>query len=378
MAKPYKDYHARLLAAIGAPASYCAKWSDIAAGATDLVTPDGFEPQRMGVAAAIRSRVAAGSSESAVLRAAAAAPANAAGPAATAGAARALALKTLRHLYMLQSFGKQKIWVLSLPAMLRAFPVEYAASAPATVDAVLDSQGEMFSAEAMKNLGDACQMALAWTGRAMVVAGAPLLPGHRKQFHRWFIPVGAPNDDARITAFARTLLPVLQAIAAGLKTGRLILTDAPHERGSDSGLERSEAFVFYNDLIAIHVEKGFFSTANTLSGVTNWARILVHELSHIYARTADHAYSWQGLLPRDDDALKGPTDRMVNRDPQFPAVRALSHAQCCTNADSWAYFVADAAGALSERDRMQALGARLYDGAAMDPVTATALKQRAA
>jgi hypothetical protein len=32
-----------------------------------------------------------------------------------------------------------------------------------------------------------------------------------------------------------------------------------------------------------------------------------------------------------------------------------------TNADSWAFFCADAAGALNDRDRIAALGDKLYD-----------------
>jgi hypothetical protein len=33
--------------------------------------------------------------------------------------------------------------------------------------------------------------------------------------------------------------------------------------------------------------------------------------------------------------------------------------QCLTNADSWAFFCADAAGALTDRDRIAALGSKL-------------------
>ncbi|NJC10045.1 M35 family metallo-endopeptidase [Polymorphobacter fuscus] len=385
MAKPFRDYHNQLLAAIGTPGDYNPAWGDVARGVADLVTMQGFDARRVGIPAAIRTRMVTPRgekrrTEAAMLRAAAQAPEGATGPAATAGAARALALKTVRHLYMQQSFGKQKVWILSLPESLRAFPVEFANSSADTVDKVLDSGGERFSAKAISDLGEACQLALAWVGRAMIVAGAPLLPEHRKLFHRWFVPAGTPDEATKITDHAARLLPQLQRIAAGLKTGQVILTDSPHERGTASGLEHAEGFGYFNDLIAIHIEKGFFSTANTLSGKTNWARVLVHELSHLYARTVDHAYSWQGLLPRDDDALTHANGAHVRRDPKFPAVRTLTLEQCRTNADSWAFFVADAAGALTAGDRMQALGARLYDsiGERMDPATAVALRSRAA
>ena len=176
------------------------------------------------------------------------------------------------------------------------------------------------------------------------------------------------------------MLPHLQKIAAGLKSGEVVLTDAPQERRTGSDLEKSEAFVFTsNDIIVIYVENDFFGAQNTLTGPTNWARILVHELTHAYAKTKDHAYSWQGLLPRDDDVFKSANDTYITRSPDFPAVRTLTFAQCKENADSWAYFCADAAGALSESDRIRALGTRLYDlgGVTPSPAITTRLGTQA-
>jgi Lysine-specific metallo-endopeptidase len=217
--------------------------------------------------------------------------------------------------------------------------------------------------------------------KALVVAGSPAAHEHRKLFRRWFVPASTADETAKITAFAGVLRSHLLKIAAGLKKGEVILTDSPHERGQDSKLENSEAFVYTSgDLIAVHVEKAFFSTANTLTGKVNWARIIVHELSHAYANTKDHSYSWQGLLPRDNDAFKSANDRWIVLNSSFPAVRALTMAQCQENADSWAFFLADCGGALSETERIQALGQRLYDSAGEAPGKAVAdrLKQRAA
>ena len=186
---------------------------------------------------------------------------------------------------------------------------------------------------------------------------------------------------SKITTFAATLRSHLLKIADGLKKGEIILTDSPHERGKDTNLENSEAFVYTSDdLIAVHVEKAFFSTANTLTGKVNWVRIIVHELSYLYAKTKDHSYSWQGLLPRDNHLFKTANDRWLVRKPGFPAVRALTMAQCQENVDSWALFLADCGGALSEANRIQALGQRLYDsaGETMGKPLSDSIKHRAA
>ena len=52
--------------------------------------------------------------------------------------------------------------------------------------------------------------------------------------------------------------------------------------------------------------------------------------------------------------------------------------QCLTNADSWAFFCADAAGALTDRDRIAALGSKLYADTGWKPpqkVVRTAVAQ---
>lgn len=107
--------------------------------------------------------------------------------------------------------------------------------------------------------------------------------------------------------------------------------------------------------------------------------VLVHELSHLYAKTKDHSYSWQGLVPRNMDTLKKGNDAAVNVEPKFPAVRTLTFDECKQNADTWAYFMADCAGALSDRDRFQALGNRVYDfsGTTMEEPLSQKMKVRA-
>ena len=85
----------------------------------------------------------------------------------------------------------------------------------------------------------------------------------------------------------------------------------------------------------IYIESAFFKKdANTLSGLKNWARILVHELSHRELGTEEKFYSWQGMKPAAG---------------AFPMPDALA------NADSWAFFCVDAAGHLTKSERNIAL-----------------------
>jgi hypothetical protein len=380
MATPYKDAHEVMVAGMGTAAEYHADWQAIAAEMGKLVVAGGFDPRGKRAPELIRAKVATGVTEAATLRGGANAPATEAGGTAEASKKRVLSLKTLRHLYYYESFGKQKIWILSLPESLGNYPMEFAGSAQGVVDQVLNADSEKFSATTMKDLSEASLLGLTWVQKAMIVAGAPMDMEHRKLFRRWFVPAGTSDETTKITDLATTMRPHLQRIANGLKTGEMILTDAPHERGSGSSLENSEAFVFTdNDLITVHVEGTFFSNNNTLTGKTNWARILVHELTHAYAKTKDHAYSWQGLLPRDTDVLKKGIDARIAAVPGWKAVRTLSLDECKENADTWAFFIADCAGALSATDRMQALGQRIYDraGETMETPLSEKMKMRA-
>ncbi|CAM5240471.1 M35 family metallo-endopeptidase [Rhodanobacter lindaniclasticus] len=271
-------------------------------------------------------------------------------------------LKTLAHLYYSEVAGAQKLWILSTPSALTAHPIEFAKESDALVDQVLNAATEIYSDEQKRRIEGAVTMALRWVERAMIVAGDPGRPEHKALLQRWFIPAGHADVDGAVTALAASLRRGLLKIAIGLKIGDLIVLDDPAQRGTGSSWEQSEAYTFTNhDIHAIWVEPGFWGNGNTLTGATNWARIIVHELTHNHCQTADHSYSWQGLLPRESDVFRRVNKARVALQPGFAAVRTLTMAQCLANADSWAFFCADAAGALGERDRIAALGSKLYD-----------------
>lgn len=365
---PYKSIHDKLVDAVQKPEKYASDWQSVAEALPKLVRSDGFHYLQGHLPDTIRRKLAGKKPKSLVLRAAARAEGGVfTGPSNNARS-RALLLKTLAHLYYYENGGERKLWVLSTPSQLGAHPIEYAKSSDDRVDVVLDADTEIYSDEQKRRIDNAVVTALRWVERAMIVAGNPAEAGNKALLRRWFVPATHPDPDTAIAAFAPVLRRGLLKIAIGLKVGDLIILDDPRQRGSNSKWEESEAFTFTrDDLHAIWVEPGFWGNGNTLTGATNWARIMVHELTHKYCQTQDHSYSWQGLLPRETDVLRRGNDTLTTQNNQFSAVRTLPMAKCLTNADSWAFFCADAAGALSDHDRVAALGSKLYSSAGLVP-----------
>ena len=359
---PYLTIQKKLVAAIQSPDKYASDWKLVAEALPRLVRDDGFNYLQASIPGVIRRKLSGAKSLAKAFRAAAKAGGGLLGKPSDNARSRALLLKTLAHLYYSEVAGAQKLWVLSTPSALTSHPIEFANDSDALVDQVLDAATEIYSDEQKRRIEGAVTTALRWVERAMVVAGDPTRPEHKALLQRWFIPAGHPDVDGAVATLATTLRRGLLKIAIGLKIGDLIVLDDPAQRGTGSSWEQSEAYTFTNhDIHAIWVEPGFWGNGNTLTGATNWARIIVHELTHNYCQTADHSYSWQGLLPRESDVFRRVNNARVALQPGFAAVRTLTMAQCLTNADSWAFFCADAAGALGERDRIAALGNKLYE-----------------
>lgn len=358
---PYLTIHKKLVAAVQTPDKYAKEWKAVADALPALVRDDGFNYLQGSIPDGIRRRLAGSKSLAKAIRAAAKAEGGLLSKPSDNARARALLIKTLAHLYYYDNGGERKAWILSTPSALTSHPIEFANESDALVDQVLNATTEIFSDEQKRRIDGGVTMALRWVERAMIVAGDPTLPKHKALLRRWFVPATHANADAAAADFANTLRRGLLKIAIGLKIGDLILLDDPAQRGTDSTWEQSEAYTFTrNDIHAVWVEPGFWGNGNTLTGATNWARIIVHELSHNYCQTADHSYSWQGLLPRESDVFRRVNNARVALQPGFAAVRTLTLDQCQNNADSWAFFCADAAGALTDRDRIAALGSKLY------------------
>lgn len=256
---------------------------------------------------------------------------------------KAAAFKFLRHFYLLRARGGHRVWICSIPNSYGNWP--HAELSGKTADGMrprLTDVDERFSLEAKKHLSNATQEGLKWCHKVAIVLTAAARGKGTEQANalelvkRWF--ADETTTEAEVLTMVGTLAAGFKKITAVINSGQLILTDHPAYRGSQ--WESSEAFVTAGSkrdrLNVVYVEGAFFRTDQLLSGLAHWTRILIHELTHREAGTVDvpGRYAWGGIKPKSGS---------------FPAAKAI------TNADSWAWFCADAAGALTESNRNDAL-----------------------
>jgi hypothetical protein len=260
-------------------------------------------------------------------------------------ASKVAALKFLRHIYLANLRGAQQLWIASMPRSYQAWPHEELRSGAPTLAALrakTNDLNERFSFDDRKNLGTSAMDALKWSLDAQIkvspvaAAGADASPEGTELIRRWFCDEN--SDDDEVQRFAQRLEAGFQKIASAANSGRLIFTDHVGYRGTQ--LESSEAFVLNGAKRdrpdVVYIESAFFGADNVLAGRLNWARIVVHELSHREVQTRDVPghYGWQGIKPSA---------------ASFPAAEAI------TNAENWAFFAADCAAALIDDKRNEAL-----------------------
>ena len=257
---------------------------------------------------------------------------------------RAAALKMLRHTYMLSTAGAKSIWVVNIPKSYRDWPsleLPPLAAHERNLTDRINKSGEYFSSVHKKNMVSGTCDAMKWVQRTLTV-----LSNYGKDkgasaifVKRWFETIDTSASD--LTAIVDKLTTGFKKIQATLNSNQLIFSDYPPDRGTSD--ENSEAFVFngaWKDRLKIvYIEKGFFQRGgNVLSGRDNWARIIVHELSHSQVDTEDYppdnSYGWQGINPKAAK-YNGNT-----------AIR---------NAENWAFFAADCGGGLNLSERSTAL-----------------------
>jgi hypothetical protein len=256
---------------------------------------------------------------------------------------KAGALKFLRHLYMVGARGSQQVWVLSTPAAYTKFPQDELLEANlshAMIKAKLEDVVEKFDTEVRKRLGEATQAALAW-----VEAGKSVLscvqrdPKAMAKFQRWF--GGSSTTVAELEQTALAVLEGFKKMASSLNQNLIVITDMPKQR-SDASKATTEAFILASATQserprAIYIEQGLFSNydVSVLHDMKkNWTRVIVHECSHIESLTKDNRYGWNGI----------------------GVGTTLTAAAAAVNADTWAFFAADCAGALTQGEITRALG----------------------
>jgi hypothetical protein len=314
-------------------------WQSVITHARKLVTPTGFEASEASVTEDLRTRLrkahAKGTTEAVSIYAGAGETLSGTGAGALIGpelGKRLGVLKTLRHTYLSKRWGGHKEWVVSIPKSYRDWPTNALQGGLGLVTNLLNDVDENFSAEDKKNIKDASQHAMRWVQRAMIVAASPKKQANLALIARWF--ADSSSTDAQVDVMASTLNAGLKKLAARIKSGTLIYVDSVSERGTPENVG-TEAFFWNEAMNVIYIEQEFFKPGNTLTGMTNWTRILVHEMTHMELRTKDHAYEWQGMAPA-----------------------VLGSAKTIENADSWAWFCADCAGALTQAQIDNALARR--------------------
>jgi hypothetical protein len=336
----YSTRHSALIEILKDPGfASSGDWKSVIEDARRVATSDGFDVDRYRACYGIRKQVDAaekkGTKPAASLLTAAGVtslPSTGSKEIPASVIKRVAALDSLRHLWLLKKSGSHKLWVLSLPDGYRDWPeADLAGKTYDGISARLNDKTAHFSMEDRKHLSEATQHGLKWVHKAMEVAGSPKKKKNMDILKRWF--ADSTSTDADMVKAAATLNAGLKKIVACIRSTFMLIVDMPLARG-DAAKANVNAFVFSDEKIdVIYVEPAFFSNRDMFKGLTNWTRIVVHELSHREVKTKDHRYRHHsaGLKPDVGDA-------------NFNAEKALN------NADSWAMFCMDCAGQMTEAD----------------------------
>ncbi len=243
---------------------------------------------------------------------------------------RCAALAMAKHIHLVRQAGGQDVWVIGTPNSYEGWPLDDLTKANTITR--LNDTAERLDSGARKNLAEATQNSVAWLEKALVVASDPDTPANKTLIERWFC--FGEDTDKQVKKAASKLKDGLKKCLKVAKSHKLILTDCVPWRSNPKSANW-EAFVFTKKekLDVVYIEQAFFRTDQMLSGLPHWTRILIHELTHREVRTDDVFYAWAGIGPSAG----------------FP------HDDAMRNADSWAWFCADANGALTDGVRQRAL-----------------------
>ena len=256
---------------------------------------------------------------------------------------KAAALKFMRHLYMVTLKGNQQVWVLATPKSYATWPQSEllkVRSIAGQVKTKLNDVDEQFKQDTRQKLGEAMIVALAWVEKAkLTLSQAKSDPAAMAKVKRWFSD-GSTSDKALSKTISK-LQSGFKKIAATISGHKVMITEMPSLR-SDPNQDYTEAFVMNLSKKperprVIYIEKallGNYDVSVLHDMKSNWARVLVHECSHSDCGTQDHLYAFKGIQPGGN----------------------ITAAEAAENADSWAFFAADAAGALTPNDLTRALG----------------------
>ena len=353
--------------ALASAAAFEPGWQPVVTQLASMMGRDGFDVARADALDELRRRATHGADAVRVDEAdgllRAIAPASDGGAPAEDVRQRAAALKLLRHVHLESRSGSRGVWIVALPATFTNWPssqfVDECGNL-AGMRQLLAGRDEHFDAAQRRYLGAATLQGLGWCQRAAIVladarrprGGAPAQAQRadartdaRALVRRWFAESG--TSETALDKLVATLTRGFKEIVAALNRGRFVITDWVPFRAAHNADEadflRTEAFAFRarsEGMDVVYVESAFFDdmAGNVLRGQANWTRILVHELSHLVCGTHDvndgqSRYAWSGIGPHAG----------------YPSAATIR------NADNWAFFAADCAGALTAGQRETAL-----------------------
>lgn len=250
---------------------------------------------------------------------------------------RAAALKMLTHLYLSQQQGSQNVWIYAPPKSYAKWVFEELQGTSSSVRNKLKHKNEVYSESERKVMCAALAVAHKWASDASVKLAADEKTAKRDALIRdWF--GDEDTTDAQIKAAAKKLQQGFNKIAQRCAANKLVFSDEPNDR--KGGGWKDWAFVYKTERLDVIYLQGAFLKAGNSGKTWKCALTIVHELTHIALDTYDYQY--------DDSGLKPGKDRRSDEKPG----EKFNHSNALKNADSWAYFAADLAGALSKGDKL--------------------------
>ena len=247
---------------------------------------------------------------------------------------KAASMKFLRHLHMMRKSGSQEVWVYSSPKAYTKYTWEEIATAGASTTALqtsLNQKDEVFSHQIKSRLAEATREGMVWVSKTLILLALAKSNQARAKamVDRWFAPAAADYATA-----VEKLTNGFKAIQNTLSANNVVITDHPPDR---SVANMTEAYVYSTARPrAIYIEKALMKNydISVLHDMKkNWTRVVVHECTHLDAATDDDGgYAYRGIKPQK-----------------------ITSALAIKNADNWAFFAADCAGALTDGERLRAL-----------------------
>lgn len=252
---------------------------------------------------------------------------------------RAAALKMLTHLYLSQKQGSQDVWIYAPPKAYAKWVFDELQGTPKVVKSKLGKKNEVYSQSERKIMCAALSVAHKWASDASIkLASSENTETRDALIADWF---GDEDTTAtQIAAAAQKLQAGFNTVAQRCMTNKLVFSDEPIDR--KGGGWKDWAFIYTSERLDVIYLQGAFLKAGNSGKTWKCALTIIHELTHIALNTYDYQYDDSGLKPgKDKHSAEKPGEK-------------FNHENALKNADSWAYFAADLAGALSNNDKLGA------------------------